>query len=245
MAKNTELVKREAPQALAVPEYLQGYGGKGLEGVQRGDMTLPRLSIAQSGSPAYKKANPNHIDGIEEGDLYNSLTRAVYGAAVVAVPLVFFKGYIKFRSMDEGGGVLGMKTTSEGIRPADLEFGADGEKPVWTVLYNFLCYLPETKELIVVSMKSTASKVAKNWTSLMRLLPGVPAFGRKYKVRTVPASSAKGDYFNFQVDPMQFALEAEVKMFDGLYEGFKGQEIKMDTTDLHEEATETSEESPF
>ena len=72
-------VEKQPFGLVKVPEYLRGQGQKGLEEVGRDDMILPRLAIAQSGSPAFKKASRDRIEGLEEGDLYNTLTRVIYG----------------------------------------------------------------------------------------------------------------------------------------------------------------------
>ena len=71
----------------AVPDFLKDKmgEGRGNEGVSSDDMTVPRLELVQSLSEVRKKASPNYIEGIQEGDLYNNVTREVYGESVLFV----------------------------------------------------------------------------------------------------------------------------------------------------------------
>ena len=239
---STALAKSDPNTALAnVPEYQRGKGQIGLEQVERDDMILPRLAIAQSGSPALKKSSKVRIEGLEEGELYNTLTREIYGDKVKLIPVLFFKSYIKFKPKGEDGsvgGILGMAKDKTHIDPKDLEFGPEGQKPVWTEFRNFVCWIPDKKQMVVCSMKSSDTKAAKTWISLMRMA-GVPAFGKVYDVTTIPKSSNNYDYFGFEVQPTgDFTPEALFHECELLYASLNGKDLKIDVEGLAEEEGE-------
>ena len=249
MTKTTTLAKPEPEKALAtVPAYLQGQGQKGLEQADQGDVTLPRLAIAQSGTPQCKKSSPKHIDGLEEGDLFNTLTGKVYGRKVKAIPVLFFKSAIKFKPKDDKGAPAGI----DGMRPrvtdstlADYLFGEDGAKPEWTLFRNFVCWLPEHKEMVVASMKSTSTKVAKQWIAFMRQA-NVPAYGKVYTITTIPEHRDQYDYFNFEIPfSQEFTPEQLFREADSLYNGMVGKDLKIDVEDLAAEENMDAEPAAF
>ena len=232
----TKLTVRQPEQALAVPEYI-ARGNQGLEDVDKGDLTFPRIDIAQSMSKCMKKSLPQFIEGIQEGDLYNSLTRVVYQQPLTVIPIRFYKNYIKFRPVEEGGGVVRMASSAGGIKPEELEFGPNGEKPAWTTLRNFLVYLPDCKELAIVSMKSTSTRIAKDWVALMKLFGNFPSYARKYLLVTVPETSKAGQsYMNFaKIQSSGYATREDFETAQLYYSQFSGREIVADDTDLESE----------
>ena len=228
-----QLMKQE-PQQL-VPSYMAGQGQRGLELASQDDITYPRLALAQANSPSIKKSSDKRIEGLEEGFLYDTLTGEIYGDTIEIVPIRFFKSYIRFRPESEGGGVMKMAANADNIAPVDLEFGPNGEKPVWTEFRNFLSYIPATGRLAVVSMKSTQTKVAKQWVSLMRFA-GVPAYGKSYELSTVSESNQNYDYFNFNIKPLGFVDEVLYHKLDVLYGQLTGKDVKFDTADIDDDA---------
>lgn len=229
MTKSAAIEKRQPTAIEQVPEFLRGQGQKGLENVERDDITLPRIAIAQSQSPAYKKSSPTRIEGLEEGQLYNSLTRKVYGDSVLVIPVLFFKNYIKFRSMDDGGGVLGMANDRAQLPAGALDF-QEGKKPEWTEFKNFVCWLPEEKEVASASMKSTSMKTARKWNSLMRFA-NVPAFGKVYKLTTSPEHKNNNDYFIYEVEAVKFVDKSIFQQCEKLYEMMRGSNLTIDLTE--------------
>jgi hypothetical protein len=227
--------------ALAVPDYI-GSSRAGLENVGKDEISFPRISIAQDTSPAVKKSSGSeYIAGCEPGDLFNTLTRDIYQRPLRVVPILFFHSYIKFRPQDQGGGVLRMADTAEGINPADLKFGPNGEKPVWTTLWNFLVYLPEQQEVAVVSMKSTSAKIAKQWNSLLTLFGSKPAFARSYVLATEVEDKGANSYYNYsKVKSTGFVSKEEYETCEQLYKQFSGKTIQVEDSSDPE-----TEVSPF
>lgn len=246
MTKTSDLAARhEKPGQIVkeeIPEYLQGVSNNaGLEDMEQGDMVLPRLAIAQTLSPALKKSGPKYIQGLEEGMLFNTVTRKIYGESVVVVPLLFSKMRIKFKPIAQGGGIVcqslnginGGVLHPEGCDTCEFsKFGSDGKAPECFKFFNYACILPdEGNDLLAVSMKSTAVAVAKQWNSMMRLT-NKPAFAKSYSISSVPESKNGNDYHQFKVEPVKgFVPEEIFKFGNSLYEQLKSQGIKVDLED--------------
>ena len=230
-----KMVKSEG--ALAVPDYIQP-SRAGLENVGRDEISFPRINIAQDTSPAVKKSSgSDYIPGLEAGDLFNTLTREIYKSPLKVIPILFFHSYIKFRPQDQGGGVLRMADSRANITDAELSFGPNGEKPVWTTLWNFLVYLPHSSEVAVVSMKSTSTKIAKRWISLQSLFGSRPSFACAYALSTEVEDKGSNSYYNFStVKSLGFVSKEEYDTCAALYSQFSGKVVVV---------AEPDEVSPF
>jgi hypothetical protein len=186
---NQEIVKHEEqPMGLMqVPEYLQKAPGEvaaGTEYMERQDVTLPRLGLCQALTPQRQKSNPKYIQGLEEGMYFNTITKEVYGEKVRIVPLLFYKSRILFEDMDKGGGLLCQapdalmgvgKPGGNCLKCPLAQFGQGGEPPECSIFYNYAALafsngrITGIENMIVVSLKSTGLKVARDWNALIRL----------------------------------------------------------------------------
>jgi hypothetical protein len=181
------LARREPEPAGDAPGYLQKLNdrvtGRGLEEVERQDMTLPRLGLCQSMTPQRTKGDPKFIPGLEEGQYFNSITGENYGEAVKIIPLFFYKTRIRFKGVQLGGGILCQAVDGlhgqgdpggDCLRCQFADFTENG-KPECSKFFNYACILlpegrlPGLDSLVVVSFKSTSLKVAKDWNALMKL----------------------------------------------------------------------------
>lgn len=232
-----------------IPEYLREMVGnrEGNEEVGRDDVLIPRLALAQDGmSPQLKKAHESYIPGLEAGDLFNSLTGEIYGAAVLVVPLIFFKNYIEFVPISAGGGVKAMYNSLTEIPQEKMQFTRNekGEtvSPDVTEFKNRLSLLLHADgrkpELIVVSFKSSGLKAAKKWNSLIQST-NLPAFARSYKLSVVTKVKGQQTWFGLDVMPDVFVpahfFAAAKAHFDNLSEGG----YKVDTSGLEGDANES------
>ena len=229
------------------PEFLRTRSQEGLEEIERSDLVLPRLSICQSMSPQRKKSDPLYIAGLEEGDFFNTVTSQNYGAkALRVIPLLFGKSRLYFRSFDEGGGLLCQSmngkdggSLSPTCAPCPKQaWGEDGEKPECTLLYNYASALLPNFELIVVSMKVTSLKAARQWNSLLRFREA-EARGGVYELRAIETKNNFGTYFVFNVKASRWVSKAEFVRATQIYDSIKTQRVQPSQTGLaQEEATE-------
>jgi hypothetical protein len=240
-----ELVTRR-DQALAnIPEYLKAQIGNrtGSENVDQSDLLIPRLAIAQDGmSPQLKKNNEAYIRGLEAGQLFNSVSGEIYGTSVVVVPLFFFKQYIEFVPMNQGGGVVQMFDSKDAVPADKLAFGKDANggsiPPVVTEFKNRMSLIIQEGRKpspIVVSFKSSGLKAAKKWNSLI-MSTNLPAFARAYKLTSVLKTKGQQTWYVLNIEPLEF-VPAEFfaqaqQYFNDLNEGG----YKVDTTGLETEA---------
>src|ERR1035437_4670134 len=90
-----------------VPEFLRAELGNqaGMENVEQGDLLLPRLGLCQALSPHKRKSHALYIEGLEEGQLFNTVTKEIYGEELEVIMLFFFKNRIKYFPIDDGGGI--------------------------------------------------------------------------------------------------------------------------------------------
>lgn len=241
MTKKNEVATQEAGFNVAnlsnsaVPDFLRDKmgEGRGNEGVGSEDMTVPRLELVQSLSEVRKKASPNYIEGIQEGDLYNNVTREVYGESVLFVPVAFVKEYLLWRDQKVGGGFGGSYATeeeAEGVRSTQ-------EKPEeWEVVdtpQHFGLIISEsTGQIIeaVVSMSKSKARVSRKFNSLVRLNGG-DRFSRLYRIRGVADQNKAGqDFYNMAIDPVAFVNEALYRRAENFYELLMSGKVAADRT---------------
>lgn len=210
------------PGSDPVPEYIKTGGqARGAEEVKTEDLIIPRLEIAQALSPCLDTGHKAFIEGCKVGDIYNSVTREVYGPKVVVIPIKFSKAWLVWRDRKKGGGFRGAFPTPE---LADARIQQE-EKPdefqANETAQEFVLVLHEDgfMEEAVVSMARTKLKVARNWNSLMRIHGG-DTFARYYIIMSVDEQNANGDrYKNFGVLPGKWAPQPAYQRAESIYDG--------------------------
>lgn len=213
MAKKDAIEQRSKETRIAVPLPRSG-PVEGFENMGQEDVTQPRLMLAQSMTPQRKKDDPKYIKGLEEGDFFNSVTGEVYGSKVKITPVLFFKQNLLLGDIDEGGGLLCRATDGKhGIgTPGGLCVQCpkmqwlNNEPPECTLLHNYAALvIPEDGKmsmdcLVIVSMKSTNLKLAKDWNSLMRLRQDenrqqLPMYRGVYELESQSRTSGKYSWY--------------------------------------------------
>ena len=238
---------------LVVPDFLKGEtGGEGLGAMDQRDVVLPRLCLCQSLSPQRKESNPLYIEGLKEGQLFNSVSSHVYGRRIEVIPLLFTKARIYFKKMEEGGGIICQ--SRNGIDGGVLcktcdecpnsKFDASGKTPACNLFYNYPAIVVETGELIVVSLKSTGLKTGRQWNSRMKMLGGRPAYSAVYEINTIETKNAKGEFFLETVKLSRFVTELEYQSAKAQFASIQGKTVVADTTGLETEQ-ESDEDIPF
>lgn len=248
------LVTRGDQTLANIPEHLKARLGDrtGSEDVGRDDVLIPRLSIAQEGmSPQLKRHNENFIPGLEPGQLFNSVTGEIYGESATVVPLFFFKNFIEFVPMNQGGGVTAMYNDIREVAPEKLKFGKDGTTgatipPVVTEFKNRMCLLVREGQKplpIVVSFKSSGLKAAKTWNSLI-MSTNLPAFARAYTLKVTQKIKGQQSWYVLGVAPGEFVPEEFFNGAQKYFDQLKTDGFKVDTTGIEAEA-KSDEDIPF
>lgn len=233
--------KAVATQNANLPAYIkQNDKARGSENVEMADVAIPRIEIVQALSPCLKKNDPGYIEKAQQGDLYNSVTRELYGAKVPVIPIFFKKQYLVWKDRKSGGGFGGGYDTPVEARNRVLE-EPDNEQGLWQIQDTaqqlvMVVKADGTTEEAIVSMARTKLKVSKNWNSLIRL-NGNDRFSRLYFLFTVDEMNNNGDeYKNFAVANAGFPDELHYKKAEALYTAVASGERKvvMDTSDSGE-----------
>lgn len=227
MAKNQMTKIDESKNQMAlfsdeVPDFLKNQTtARGSENVGADDLVIPRLELVQDLSPCRKKSDPNYIEGIEEGMLYNNVTRQNYGTEALVIPVYFRKEWLIWKDRTEGGGFRGAFPSEAEANAAMAEL-EDGDKceVVDTAQHFCLLIQPETGKVeeIVISMNKSKMKVSRKWNSLVRMNGG-DSFARVYRIGTVSEKNSKNqDYYNFVVSPAGFPTKELYQRAEKLYD---------------------------
>lgn len=238
MAKNDKLVVKQT-EALTVdtgvPEYLRRSDGaqtQGMEGMEREDLKMPRLSLCQSMTPQRKKTDPKFIEGLDEGDFFNSITGKNYGPTLKFAPLLWFKSRILFTPMEAGGGLLCRADNAKvgvgdpGGNCVSCEFSQwkrskDGKRtpPRCTLFHNYLVLvleqdrMPTFESMIALSFKSTALDAATDLNALIQLRGAKAAYAGIYSLSSASDTNSAGQEFFIPVVKNAGWVSAEAAKF--------------------------------
>jgi hypothetical protein len=177
-----------APQGQVLgpaPDYFAKNDRRGFEDTHQSDVLIPRLVLAQALHPQVTDGDPNRIDGLKVGDLFNSVTGQIYGREVhVQLLRKMPLRAMEFHSIDEGGGVIDPNVP---IGDPRLAWGTSGDKkadkPKATLFRDFLAVILPQREMIALSFKSSGIKVGKALWGLATMR-NKPVFAGRYSITT-------------------------------------------------------------
>jgi hypothetical protein len=185
------------------------------------DIAMPRIKILQSASDEVKKSSPEFIQGAEEGDLLNTLSKTVFKAEDGLLFIPAFKRivYLEWKDRAAGGGLVanyGEDPTAfleANVQDNGKRISKAGNEIVKT--YDFFGYILDVAgnkvSEVVLSMSKTQAKKAKNWNTVMRQLTSkegnqLPIYAGVYKLTTIAESNDKGSWFNYNVEFVGYTL---------------------------------------
>lgn len=238
MKKKTEAKEEVALRPGQLPSHVVKGKGRGFQEVERTDLLLPRIKLLQPLSPEVIER------GMKAGHMINSLTKEDYGEEVTIIPILHFKNRIKWGPREEGGGI---ECSSDQGKLARPEYGVknclecndqlwdneakkeEDRKPKCTLYYSFPCIVVESQFPVGLSMERTKVKTAKKLLSIARYSgPNLDLFAKKYRLYSVKEKGPKGQFFNFDVEPLGFTSEAEYKAAEVFYASLLGITVKID-----------------
>ena len=211
-----------------LPAHLQTGTGLGNENVTAGDMTIPRLDLIQQLSPQIIKSNAKYIEGAEVGDLFDSLSGALY-KQVFVVNLYYETSFAVFKQRKLGGGFEGNFDTQQS---ALAHLDAKGLDPkqydiVETAIHKCLM-LDENgipKQPVLIYMSGSKMKVSDSWNTKIQLEgKGADRFATVWTLSSVEETNKQGQpYQNFRVDFAGFAGQDLYEEAKKTYYSMKGQ----------------------
>ncbi len=193
---------------------------KGFEQITQETMAIPFVRILQKLSPQLNKQKPEYVEGAEEGQFFNTITKMVYGSSIRCIVLKFEHMYIEWRP--ERGGFVGYHSPEHAEQLAvDHTFGnwktKDGNLLQETYAYLVLIEGHEREGVCVLSMGSSSIKVAKQWNRLM--VTHIMENGKQarpyylvWELKTEYMSNDKGDWYMPSVSFVSYIGKAQYEI---------------------------------
>jgi len=233
-------LQKTGTQALATSEEfgdLVADAGTGRENIDANDIRPPRMKICQSGSPERKPDNPKQIKGLEELDLFNTLSSEKYGRSVNFVVVAFLGiTYVEFDKE--------LQVVERDIPASDprtkftlAEDGKTSVKPIATAFYNFLLFLTDKQEPVLFSFKGTGIGVAKTLINKMnyrlviegQLIMQPPIWARMFNLKTEMKEDGGFSWGIFNVSQLEGLTPTALrKQISGYAKSIAGKKIVMD-----------------
>ncbi len=218
--KPTKVVKKETSQ-LIVPESLANRfaedAGAGQAGVSMEHLALPFIRMIQNGSPERKKTNAKFIEGSEEGDIFNTVTRELFkqDKGIFVVPCAFEFAHLEFVPMDEGGGFVGkLEPNDPAIRSANRDENNKDILPsgneLVKVAQHYVYVVDQDTgayQQAILGMQSTSLKVSRGWNTQIKMQTAMvddrriklPSFGTIWHLTTVEKTRDNYTWYEWSV----------------------------------------------
>ena len=223
----------------AVPDYLKGMTGSGLQGLDSSDFTIPRVKLLQGISP--------EVEAFEEaksGQFWHNVLDLNMGETFDFIVCSNKKRYMLLAPLNDSRGVLaraddgihwtppdaefevklkGMRNsvkwkTAATVRESGLaEYGSSNpddpdSNPAAVLFYDFMLYLPQRPDLSPVLMSLARSQVKKAKSLQTKIeLRNIPMQAQVFRARVVKETGAEGEYNNWEFAANGFAAEEDFK----------------------------------
>lgn len=228
-----------------VPAYVAAAPAMGFEELDERDFLLPRLAVCQSMSPQRQRSHELYIEGLQEGDFFNTLTGTKIEPPLAVVPLYLSKSRIKFFPLDAGGGIdcsapdgkTGGHYASSCEACKHSQWGGEDGRPSCMLFLNVPVLLWPSEEIIVMSFKSASMKVGKRWASIMRQRGG-PAWASRYELSTTAVKNSKGTFYVPTVRPVDYMPEAFINRTQQLFENLRRRNVVIHVEEAAEDDAE-------
>lgn len=252
LAKNldTALPISSAP-AWLINKMRAAGGPRGMEVVDKRDLILPRLVLAQDTHDEVKARQE-----IDTGDIFDNLSKMIYakkGEALVIVPIVLAKSRINFPPIDSddsiycrsddaitarpGGNGMdqGGNYTDDCDRCVRALFNEETGKPECTLFYNMIVMLPQFNYLTIVwSNKRTGVKPTRRFLSAAKQL-GTDLWAQKYEIFAVQETHGKFTIQNFDFKPIGWVSQEEYQRAEMYYSSIEGKKWEPTEEELRKE----------
>jgi hypothetical protein len=205
------------------PNFMAGTG-RGSEGVGIDDITIPRVDVLQALSPQRKKTNAEYIEGAEEGMLFNTVTKQLYGSSFTFIPVYFRKEYVIWKDRKEGGGFAGAYPSEQAAQHAiedqdlnpEIHQISDTGQHFGLIVSDHESDSPRIEEA-VISMSRSKMKVSRQLNTMIRMAGG-DRFERGFTVSAVEAQNNNGEeFYNIAVKQLGFVSEEVYKAAETVY----------------------------
>lgn len=234
------------------PAFIPEGDTRGRTKVERDDVQMPRLAVAQGLSPQLDPEKAEYIEGLKLGDMFNTLTGQVYGRGPLEVVVVrqYPPRYVEFFPRNEGGGVKDFNVPAGDPR-TEFTTGPDGKAvpPAATKFLEFVALVGPAREPVALSFKNTQLKAGRVLNGLIQARgAGLPAFATVFTLTTGKQKNAKGEFYVPTVKVKGNVDEATFRQAEALFEVVKDKELAIDREgagEAHEAEGGAGEDVPF
>lgn len=248
-----EAIATRGSTALARPDYIKAGDTRGTENISTNDIKFPALRLAQATTPEVKRADPSYLEGLREGDLFNNVTREIYGEEPVNLIIVNQLGHrnTEFDPTDRNV-VLESNIPDNDPRCQFTVENVGGKqirtKPRATKFYDYLVLLirgGHDPELMTMSLKSTQLKKAVALNSMLKLSK-LASFAHMIKATPVAEKRGQNSWYGWRFDSDGWVSEDLYNLAAKQFEKMAGKNIEIAPEAPVEEATErVDDDIPF
>jgi hypothetical protein len=209
--------KKQSAVSTDVLDDILEYEGEGAA-FDSSEMQIPFVRILQAMSPQLKKREAEYIEGSEQGDMFNTVTKQHWTGedGIIVIPCFQTTKYLEFTPRDQGGGFRGEIAPTDPILKRTERMGAKEMLPTGNELVKsdqHYCLVVEpdgTYQPVVIDMKSSQLKVSRRWKTQIAMqkiahprdgrMVTPPLFATQWKFTTVEESNDQGTWFNYSIE---------------------------------------------
>jgi len=213
---NAVAKKKETAVSTDVMDDILEFAGEGAA-YDSSEMQIPFVRILQAMSPQLKKREAEYIDGSEQGDMFNTVTKQFWTGddGVSIVPCFQTTKYLEFTPREQGGGFRGEIAATDPVLTKTERQGAKEILPSGNELvksdqhYCLIVGEDGSFQPAVIDMKSSQLKVSRRWKTQIAMqkiknpktgqLVTPAVYATMWKLSVTEESNDKGDWFNYQV----------------------------------------------
>lgn len=171
--------------------------------LDRDELILPRIDVAQALSPQIDPDNEAFIDGLKPGDLFNTASGTIYGRSLQFVSVAYRKEFCLFRDRQLGGGFGGAFPTAEEAQEAiEAKSGEQGWESMLS-LSNLIIVLTddgELRDVAYLSCMRTKLKPARKMNTYLQMVRAA-RYATVFELASVKEDGQKGSYYNISIRP--------------------------------------------
>lgn len=209
--------KKETAVSTDVMDDILEFAGEGAA-FDSSEMQIPFVRILQAMSPQLKKREAEYIEGSEQGDMFNTVTKQHWTGedGITVIPCYQTTKYLEFTPRDQGGGFRGEIPATDAVLQRTERQGAKEMLPNGNELVKsdqHYCLIVEadgTFQPVVIDMKSSQLKVSRRWKTQIAMqkikhpktgaMITPPLFATQWKFTTIEESNDQGSWFNYQIE---------------------------------------------
>lgn len=219
MSETKNVAKKEQSQVATFNSNLLKQAGGSLNKKSSDDYQIPYLNIIMKGSPQLKKGDEKHIEGAEEGMVFNTVTKQLYKNLTV-LPVYYKRAYVEWKLVRKQATAPiaeysiseyeQMKREGKIVRDENNKDRiVGGDTYVENTASHFVIVVEEdgSWNQAIIKMKASQLKKSRTWNSIMsnqRRKDGNEIyqpkdFARSYSLSTKYEENDVGDWYGWVI----------------------------------------------